>query len=440
MRMEFPVPNLARCLAALLVLPVASLRLEDAAGAEASSVPFYMYDLPHWSEGCTDPMFYMWGDRVPGVFHQNEFPDVALYEVLKDHPWRVKNGDNAKLFVVPGYFGSSYKGMCGNHEDNMAQTAQMLEESPWYQRSRGSDHLISAFEFSLKPGTFKKMEPYVTRLIVLHLEKRAYYNRSVVVPYGPLSARGVDIHEVPPAKRRHSLFFMGQADVRPQYQQRRRALHLLPASFNDSVLIQATQLRQRFDRADTKDDPAGLKERLPNCEPPELVSGCKMKFSLETYARLGEQSNYSLVIEGDSPSTSRLYDAMQFGQVPIIISSNWKEIAMPFPDELPWDDLAVFLSPDQFVQDPVGTMSAAVKEASRSARWKLLEKVRFLLDWHHGGTCIGTAVLSDVGRRFLGLTRLPPAWKTAQCEQPPKTALARYLPVPKPRKFKVWLG
>lgn len=435
-----PIPTSAVYLASLLFLPVAALRLPDVVDTKNLSVPFYLYKLPDWCKTCEDPLFYQWGDRVPGTFHQNEFPDVALYEVLRDHPWRVERGEDAKLFVVPGYFSASYDGLCGSHRKHMEELARTLAESPWFRRSGGRDHVISAFLHFMQPAAFLSAEPYINKLMVLHFENRDH-NRGVVVPYGPVSARGVPIQEVPLAERKHSLFFMGQADTRYEYRSRRRALHILPEVFRDSVLIQATKTVKNSSSINAADDPPSLKGELRTCTPPGVVTGCKMQFNTDAYIKFGRQSNHTLVIEGDTPSTSRLYDAVQFGQVPIIISDRWKEIAQPFPFELPWDDFAVFMDPRDFTRDPTGSMKAAVAEASKSKRRELMRKVRFLLDWHYGGHCIGTAMLSDVGRRFLGMADLPPAWKTPLCEETYTAALVDPdMPRPGTRKVKFWLG
>jgi len=52
---------------------------------------------------------------------------------------------------------------------------------------------------------------------------------------------------------------------------------------------------------------------------------------LRLYAHRLARSDFALMVRGDSPSSRRLYDALAYGAVPIIISDRLWHVAMPFP-------------------------------------------------------------------------------------------------------------
>jgi len=346
-------------------------------------VPFYMYEPPSWTSACSEHWLH----------HPNLNPDAAFHRQLERHPWRVTNTSEAALFVVPAYISASLQGRCGSHKDNMRELKSMMDNSSSFRRSQGKDHVISAFAWKAAlEGALGDFGPQMSGMIVLHFEKRTRtWRRAVVVPYGNIGVGHLDVKMPPLAERQRALFFMGQADSRKTFTTRRIALHKLPPAYYRSALIRAR------DREDKRP------EDLPPCKVPGFVSGCVAGRSYGEYVLLGGQSNYSLVIHGDSPSTSRIYDGIVFDQVPVIVSDGWKEMAMPFSDALPWDSMAVFVSQWEFERSPVDAMRSAVAKASEPSRLQAWRRARGALDWSLEGTCAATAVLLEVADQHLGL-------------------------------------
>lgn len=404
--------GLAVSLLVAIASPVVGLRARDAGlattGQFGVGVPFYMYDLPAWLSRCDK----VW--RTRSLY----YPDVAFTEIMVDHPWRVRNLSKAKLFVVPGYFGMSAAGWCGNHSENIQETADMLSKSSSFLQSQGRDHVVPAFSYWANPKSMLPIQ-HLSNIIALHFEGTADgegdFKHTIVVPYASIGIRNMG-HAAPVVQKNRTLFFMGQADNRYAYRSRRRALHLLPAVWNDSVLVRTGETRHHHRLAKTTwDDPESMKADLPLCSYPRDMAGCWMPRVLNEYITLGAQSKYSLIIHGDTPSTARMYDSFYFDQVPMIISDEYRTWAMPFRDELPWESFAVFVSQEAFAKDAVGTMKAAVEEASRPEKLEMMRRVRPALDWVTGSDCIGTAVLVDAARRYLNMTSLPRVLDMPEC-------------------------
>jgi len=363
-----------------------------------SDVPFYMYQLPEWSRHCHH------ADRQ---HNQNVYPDISLYDVMSNHPWRVQTPSEAKLFVVPAYLSLSAYGWCGDHSANLHSLYDSLQSSEFFKASNGSDHVISAFAWRLDPdhvtAAYGPLAPLLQRMIVAHYESKDY-ERAFPVPYGPVDV-GLGLSSLARDQRSHSVFFMGQADWSLRYRTRRIAISQVSRFWPDSKMIQALEPTE------------GWKIAFPECRG-NKTTGCWMNPSYDDYVAFGRQSKYGLVIQGDTPSTSRLYDLLQFEQTPVIISKGFQDQAMPFPDELPWSDFAIFVDPDAFEAEPQRLMEDAIQQASNKTKLELWKKVRPALDWSIRSVCIGTAVLSHVARRFLDGGSLSRAWDTPHCQSP----------------------
>lgn len=407
----------------------------DSSKPTAQEVPFFMYEAPAWLEQC----------NTTRMMHPNFFPDFAFHQGLESHPWRTSDPTKAWLFVVPAYLGLSHDGECGDHEQNMQDTADMLEKSPHWKLSAGENHIFSAFNWQLNPNELGALKTYAEKGVVGHFEvlrnqtkKLQGFNRSFVAPYGPISvyeratigdgyferrnparivreARAV-ARKARQETKQYGLFFMGKADNRKAYKTRRIAIRKLPPAFPDSVLIQSGDCNPscKFEQTPASDDdPEELHNELPLCEESGLWGGCKTPSKNATlYVDLGLHAKYFLIIKGDSPSTSRFYDGIQFGGVPIIISDGWQAHAMPMPNDLPWAQIAVFVNETNFEDRPQQTMTAAKRRAD--ALVQNIPIVSAALDWSAKGNCIGTMILTHVAREFLG-ENLAPALFSPLC-------------------------
>lgn len=321
----------------------------------------------------------------------------------------------------------------------MEQTARMLEDSVFYHKNNGSDHLISGFGWEMSPAKLGALGPYSENMVVAHFEREAYFvnhkksaaqngfKNMFAMPYGPVKVlkhtKGAWTN-VPHSKRNHSLFFMGQADGRPSYKERRIAVRKLPKAFPDAILVQTdgsqkTHRNPALLRTEglTDDDPWELHAPLPECGigRNRRYSGCRGDRNIDQFVKLGLQSKYWLVIHGDTPSTSRLYDAVQLGAVPFVISADFDYYAMPYPEDLAWHKFAVFVNSHAFNQDPVVELQKAIKHAESKGLHKHLAMARKAIDWTEDGHCQGTMVLYHVARVFLGRSDLPPASELGFC-------------------------
>ena len=84
--------------------------------------------------------------------------------------------------------------------------------------------------------------------------------------------------------------------------------------------------------------------KFDSCHNRLRCSACHFTEELSTYYQeFMLNTKFQLIIHGDTASTSRLYDALTNGQIPIIISPGLYSVGLPFSDKIPWNDLAFFV-------------------------------------------------------------------------------------------------
>lgn len=382
-----------------------------------TSLRVYVYQGPEWVKKCN------WST------HANSLPEIAMHSALERHHWRTMNAKDADLFFVPAYLSLSSLGRCGDHATNLDSLASYLKDSHYFPRNKGADHLIAAFQFDLIVGhsyfslaTVLK-NPSLTNMIVARFENNGRFDAELSIPYG-VQRPDLDEAAIPSFDARsRSLFIMGQADCRFAYRERRVALTKLPSAFPDSAIIQTggpQNCSENLQFNTSTYPPELMIPPLPKCSslPANARTGCQYSGSTdEEYIDYGIDSKYFLMIHGDSPSSSRLYDAIHLGAIPFIIADNFTQQAMPFPDELPWQQFAVFITQQAFFEDPVTEMQKAMNlvKNNQSMFLERLAEVKLALDWSVGGDCMGTVLLTHIARHHFGQKHLPPGGSSPDC-------------------------
>jgi Exostosin family len=298
----------------------------------ATTVPFFVYEGPAYdflrncsvngTEALQQHRRYKHGD------------DVLFVERALQHPWRTRNASEAVLFVVPVLltFAIRHNGICGRTASQMQDiTAAALHESPHFQASGGADHLIVASSFQqhqpktytrafkgvLKRMVFGSFEVFPTHIGAHLAEDWAdrLWRCTVVTPYVD-KHKPMNVSSLEPLKqfrqRKFSVFFMGQVTMKGAYGLRRKVGDVVIASKKMNAIYSSSA---KWGSAYTAHCTAG-------CAAKGRCVGCTMpKTQWQNYEEYLADSQFSLMISGDTPSSSRLYDAISSGVIPILVSA-----------------------------------------------------------------------------------------------------------------------
>jgi hypothetical protein len=347
---------------------------------------------------------------------------LGAASALRKHPWRVSNPDEAKIFFVPAYMSAAIhrpdrnEGQCGDPEVLFQNLASYLRSSKYFQKNHGRDHLISSFNFPAKGTWVGDMKELLEVMNVVHVygdsnvggvldnnPDLAGLPHGIFAPYGDvldrLSQTSIASGHTDFWERQTQLFFMGEADNRDAYKDRRIAFTQL-AGFPNSTLICVWECSSL---------------QLPACSESHELNGCHQAGSLTEYVKHLRKSRFGLFLRGDTDDSGRLYDYIAAGVVPVIVTSDaqyqnktkggFEHRAAPFWSDLPWSEFAFFFPESSFRDDPKAAMNYVLQSSEELIRHKVngLGEVRRALDWlpdDEGGTKVPSLILRETLRNM----------------------------------------
>merc|ERR1719221_2145774 len=78
----------------------------------------------------------------------------------------------------------------------------------------------------------------------------------------------------------------------------------------------------------------------------------------KSYGESMSDSKFCLVIEGDTPSSRRLFDAMLSGCIPVIIG---QKTTLPFENVIPYNLISIRINSRRWLQDPYSEILKVIK-------------------------------------------------------------------------------
>jgi len=289
-----------------------------------------------------------------------------MLQLLRRHPARVTDPDQASLFVLPLMpYISSGAGECmgETHEQRMVRTRSALLRSEHFRRNGGHDHLLitNTFRVKLFGPWFKQLLSNATvawfeQPLLANGQRRqgtlyrlAFWRCTIVIPYltNPFCALQREIDRPPHASRRAgSVFFQGSWSAAHNLRRHLKELNQLPSSHVHDV-------------------PRWHECQGSNQSKPDCVVARSRGSRLHT-ARGMLQHEFCLVPRGDTPTSGRLFVALACRCVPIVISNKFAE-HFPYASRGRYDEWTVNLPEQRFMKAPM----QSVEEAIANARPKL---------------------------------------------------------------------
>jgi len=119
------------------------------------------------------------------------------------------------------------------------------------------------------------------------------------------------------------------------------------------------------------------------------------------YKTILQDSQFCLIIRGDTPSTHSFYDALAAHCIPVIVSDSFRDVATPFISSgVNLTAFTIQISQQQFSTDAVA-VAERIKQITHNSQemgrlYNGLAKHRPSLLWHIDGSKAGSRVLDDV--------------------------------------------
>ena len=269
---------------------------------------------------------------APSWREDDQAAEVLVLRQLEGHAARVHDPEHATLFVVPVLpYVSWVAGTCRGttHDQRMGAAAAALRNESYFARHGGRDHLLVSNTFRIQ--AFKAFKPLLLRASIGWFEQpeasklgpsvlyeiaKAQWRCTVVIPYlanphcdGPAAATS-NAERAP-----GSFFFQGAWGVAQPIRGRFALLQRMAgANVHDVArgqhLAKAAPGDGGVDGGGGADGGGAVARALP-------VDSSKL-----ATARMMQRAEFCLAPRGDTPSSGRLFAAMQCGCVPLVISTH----------------------------------------------------------------------------------------------------------------------
>lgn len=122
-----------------------------------------------------------------------------------------------------------------------------------------------------------------------------------------------------------------------------------------------------------------LDSRLGLGQPIKCSSCTATKEMTQNYKNYLKSSKFALIIHGDTPTTSRLYDAIANLQIPIIISPTIYVEGLPFINKVAWYDFCFFIDPFITNEDEVKRLILQISDLKFTEEYILQHKFEKML-------------------------------------------------------------
>ncbi|CAM9176887.1 unnamed protein product [Phaeothamnion confervicola] len=379
---------------------------------EPNALRFYMYEGPAWT--CSTPREK---DPLPTAGEDYYLATQIFWQRdLANHPWRTRDGNQAQLFVVPcdldrSYYAGDVDGQ--THMDRVGKALDALDASLWYQRRNGLDHFWVIMRWEMENKDFRQVFfpterlPLIKNMVVGRYwdapdERTAY---GLYTNYGPLDRAWRCTVTVPiltpPKFWREERYNEWKA----------RPITFYFRGKGRNCFMERSQLNRN------------LTMEIVGSVPPSLINNDHAE-SPEAYRQEIMQAKYCLVFACDDPQTSRFYDAVAAGCIPVIINDHFRWIVhalparpavAPFTRVLDYDSFTVTISEVDWVQDPsiAAQWVLARGEILKQRMHANLMRMRRAIMWRHPQSHVATMGLRTVVQECLK----PPSYYHAALHQ-----------------------
>ena len=320
---------------------------------KANTTDMYIYNDP---SNVTLPTFYIYDDHEmsmePERLCKGDVPlskDWELIETLRQRPERTLNPGEAVRFVLPIPLYISWSCDRVGHLERLNRTMTAIAKSPWFQRHRGSDHWLGAHDWRF--GTYENDEEFLPERWRFVLDKVL--------------------------KTRYEYF----GEVKLEEQEPKR----LPLSFR-STFWKSTNRKI--------DLPPVLNKTLvtPSYgewkQRPFVVwqENCSVDLNDKSEMVAFQQSQYCLMMGGETISTRSFRDVISSACIPVIIASPMEQVAVPFQTAVDLASFTVRLPKSEWLQGGLAKLLprlASLRESAIQSKLAALEEMQHTIRWNH---------------------------------------------------------
>ena len=359
--------------------------------ANRTKVPFFIYDDPALvnEESCRGSYTRREGTS-PGEENMlsTAYDDFYFLQQMRTHPWRTFDATQAKLYVVPflpALCKCDKKSSC---PERFAKALHVIQDKPYFQKNKGRDHLIFAFDWVFSvwgsaAGVPVAWWQILNNTIATRYEyyMRSIYDQKIFKPWLP-SQKPTSLWEMQWERTRQTVVLPYAPTVSMDY--------FVQAQFSEWMQ------RKYVIFYHTRSSGSGHNATVLRHAPLHNISAwhkCSIGNDLppQVWREHFRQSKFALVIRGDTPSSHAFTNALFFGCIPVVISDAFRIVSPTYDLNAPFlklDDFAILIAEEEFLRDPLHILQQLQKIPEIDIQQKLvaLKKAQeyFVVGHPHG--------------------------------------------------------
>lgn len=337
------------------------LRVKSGRDAKTPALKFYMYDDGAFNLTATMDCFFAQTNGTLGHdemdYHvppqtAQHMTDYWLLELMRNHPSRTSNPEEADLFVVgaplmSSWFAAHLHGRCEHlkqHFERADRVYDALQKSPYWARSGGRDH----FFINTSPWGHLELSTHGPGGLYDMMFGKGAGN--VIYATADRNYRGLELYKnamVVPYKAHYLLDKPGQ----PRTNEREVAI-----TFHGDM-GRGTGFRSRI---------PGLAGGIPGASIRDTrvthgyIPMDELRGYIENTAMTYLNSSFCFVPAGDTPTSRRLFDSLAAGCIPVVLADfDCFADSLPFKKTVNWEEIAIF----------AGDFDCAVAKHDSMAAW-----------------------------------------------------------------------
>eukprot|EP00933_Yihiella_yeosuensis_P050358 TRINITY_DN48164_c0_g1_i1.p1 TRINITY_DN48164_c0_g1~~TRINITY_DN48164_c0_g1_i1.p1 ORF type:complete len:492 (+),score=53.78 TRINITY_DN48164_c0_g1_i1:94-1569(+) len=294
--------------------------------------------------------------------------DIWIHRILEKHPLRTSNPNEASMFFIPfyGFLSSYFSGItkpstagpsasatCGcagrGHYDRLSELAEILQRSEHF-RERPEAHIMPVSFWAVAR---ESVEPRLAPPSVITGPLFKLLQKSILLVYEPKfgSMESLDDHKKWPGKLVTIPYVAKSSLTAPPL------TSLGPLGAREiSFFFQGTIHSAYSPNLKTRQRLAEAFHKVPGAR----IIDTNKHYEGNSYEAGMSRSSFCPVLQGDTPTSSRLFDAIAAGCLPLVISDG---VSLPFSDFLDWPSFSVQLPSSSLL---VASASSLQVEAPQS--------------------------------------------------------------------------
>jgi len=151
----------------------------------------------------------------------------------------------------------------------------------------------------------------------------------------------------------------------------------------------------------------------------------KDRASFDNYAEIMKDAQFCLVLQGDTVSTRRLFDAMIAGCIPVFAGPKY---LMPFENLIPYDSFSIRFDTNiwfENAEDCITSLNVISESKALQMQNEMLKYVKYV-DWRHGNYVLD-AILTNMNMKRMNLVE-PIQWHSCKRSECHDYSLNRTIP------------